>query len=96
MGVCDSGDKEEGGGDGESTAITGAVCKGDNSGIMVRALGLSARTQGGSIEGAGTKPCTCQQHGANVLTNKAREQVPRSLMTSRRKTNITLLHGARG
>ena len=95
--MCDNVDKGEGGGDGESTAITGAACKGDDGGIMVRVLGLSARTsQGGGGEGAGTDTRTCRRRGAEVLTNEARERVPWSLMTSRMKVKRTRLHRATG
>ena len=95
--MCDNVDKGEGGGDSESTAITGVACKGDDGGSMVRALGLSARTSlGGGGEGAGTDTRTCRRRGAEVLTNEARERVPRSLMTSRIKVKRTLLHRARG
>ena len=72
--MCDNIDKGEGGGDGESMAITGVACKGDDGGSMVRALGLSARTPlGGGGEGAGTDTHTCRRYGAKVLTNEARE-----------------------
>ena len=54
--MCDSGDKGEREGDGESMAITGAACKGDDSGIMVRVLGPLARTP---LGGAGTDTRTC-------------------------------------
>ena len=53
VGMCDNGDKGEVGGDGESTAIMGAACKGNDSGIMVRVLGLSVRTPLGGGGGAG-------------------------------------------
>ena len=61
MGICDSSDKGEGGGNSKSMAIIGAACKGNNSGIMVRALGILARTPlGGGKKGTGTDTHTCQ------------------------------------
>ena len=59
--MCDNSDKGEGGDDGKSIAIVGAACRGNNSGIMVRALDLMARTPlGGGSEGAGMDTHTCQ------------------------------------
>ena len=80
VGMCDRGERMEGGGDGDSMAIKGAARDGKGAGKDTsRAGGWEARTSptpceggSGSVEALGPTLLTWQQHGAKVLMNKAR------------------------
>ena len=65
MGMCDRGERSEGGSDGESTAIAGAACGGGASEDRTRVGGLEAQTSPspceggtGSVEGLGPAKLT--------------------------------------
>jgi len=96
VGVGERGDRSEGGGDGESTAI-----KEDGSeavGMGSRALGLEARTSppegAGSREGVGVD-ARRRRRGAKAFVNWPRDESG-ELTTSRRKENMTRLAMAKG
>jgi len=83
VGMCDRGEGIEGGGDSESTAIAGVACSDKAGEDSTRVGGLESRTSPtpyeggtGSVEGLGPAKLTWQQHGAEVLTNKARPLWP--------------------
>ena len=95
MGVGERGDRSEGGGDGESTAIKEDGCV---IGTRSRALGLEARTDSiggaGGFEGAGMG-ARQRRRGAEALVNWSRDESG-ELTTSKRKVNMTRLTRAKG
>ena len=95
MGVGERGDRSEGGGNRESTAIKEDGCV---AGTRSRALGLEARTDSlegaGGCEGAGMG-ARRRRRGAEAFVNWPRDE-SRELTTSRRKENMTRLTRAKG
>jgi len=96
MGMGERGDRSEGGGDGESTAI-----KEDGNevvGMGSRVLGLKAQTSppegAGRCEGVGVD-VQRRWCGADAFMNWPRDESGK-LTTSRRKENITCLTRAKG
>ena len=95
MGVGERGDRSEGGGDGEFTAIKEDGCA---AGMRSRALGHEARTGAtggaGGCEGVGMGARRRRQ-GAEAFVNWPREESG-ELTTSKRKENMTRLTRAKG
>ena len=95
VGVGERGDRSEGGGNGESTAIKEDGCV---ISTRSRALGLKAGTDatGGArgFEGAGMG-ARRRRRGAKAFVNWPRDE-SEELTTSRRKANMTRLTRAKG
>ena len=95
VGVGERGDRSEGGGDGESTAIKEDGCA---IGTRSKALGLEAGTDtwggAGGFEGAGMG-ARRRRRGAEAFVNWPRDESG-ELTTSKRKENMTRLTRAKG